>query len=64
MRVRTSLILDDEIVAQIDRIAGEKQRRSIVVETALRQFIAREARVAPPAETPVPAGRKTVYGKR
>lgn len=44
MRVRTSLILDDALMAEIDEIAGEKQRRSAVVETALKEYIAREKR--------------------
>ena len=44
MRVRTSLILDNDLMAKIDELAGEKQRRSIVVETALREYIAREER--------------------
>ena len=29
-------------MAKIDEIAGEKHRRAIVVETALREYIARE----------------------
>ena len=29
-------------MARIDEIAGEKHRRAIVVETALREYIARE----------------------
>lgn len=44
MRIRTSLILEEELMNKIDQIAGEKQRRSIVVETALREYIAREER--------------------
>lgn len=42
MRIRTQLIIDDDVMAKIDEIAGEKHRRAIVVETALREFIARE----------------------
>jgi hypothetical protein len=34
-------------MAKIDEIAGEKQRRSMVVETALREFIAREEKKRP-----------------
>ena len=33
MRVRTSLILDEALLAQIDEIAGEKQRRAAITET-------------------------------
>lgn len=42
MRVRTQLIIDDGVLAKIDEIAGEKQRRSIIIDTALREYIARE----------------------
>lgn len=39
---------------KIDEIAGEKQRRSLVVETALREFIAREEK-----KRPKPAAEET-----
>jgi metal-responsive CopG/Arc/MetJ family transcriptional regulator len=42
MRVRTNIILPEDLLAKIDVIAGEKQRRSIIIETALREYIARE----------------------
>jgi predicted transcriptional regulator len=42
MRIRTQLIIADDVLAKIDEIAGEKHRRAIVVETALREYIARE----------------------
>ncbi|MBA2605285.1 MAG: hypothetical protein M3521_05165 [Acidobacteriota bacterium] len=47
MRVRTNIILSEDILAKIDLIAGEKQRRSTVIETALREFIEREESKAP-----------------
>lgn len=46
MRVRTSLILDETLLAQIDEIAGEKVRRAATIETALREYIAREKKKA------------------
>ena len=46
MRVRASLILDETLLAQIDEIAGEKVRRAATIETALREFIAREKKKA------------------
>ena len=46
MRIRTSLILDELLLAQIDEIAGEKQRRAAIIETALREYIAREEKKA------------------
>jgi predicted transcriptional regulator len=47
MRVRTNIILSEDILAKIDLIAGEKQRRATVIETALREFIEREESKAP-----------------
>ena len=46
-------------MARIDEIAGEKHRRSIVVETALREYIAREDRKqrAKPVEDVTVAGK-------
>ena len=42
MRLRTQLIIEDTVMMKIDEIAGEKHRRAIVVETALKEYIARE----------------------
>lgn len=42
MRIRTQLIIADDVMAKIDEIAGEKHRRAIIVETALREYIERE----------------------
>ncbi|MEJ7861580.1 MAG: hypothetical protein WKF90_08080 [Pyrinomonadaceae bacterium] len=47
MRVRTNIIISEDILAKIDIIAGEKQRRATVIETALREFIEREESKAP-----------------
>jgi len=47
MRIRTNNILAEDILAKIDAIAGEKQKRSLVIETALREYIAREESKAP-----------------
>ena len=63
MRVRTSLIIDDEIMAKIDEIAGEKHRRAIVVETALREYIAREQKKQRANPTPA-VEKKAAAGKR
>jgi metal-responsive CopG/Arc/MetJ family transcriptional regulator len=51
MRIRTPLIIEESLLAKIDEIAGEKHRRAATIETALREFIAREekkARSKPP----------------
>jgi metal-responsive CopG/Arc/MetJ family transcriptional regulator len=47
MRVRTNIIISEDILAKIDIIAGEKQRRATVIETALREYIEREESKAP-----------------
>lgn len=52
MRIRTQLIIEDVVMARIDEIAGEKHRRAIVVETALKEFIEREDRKRKPKAAP------------
>ena len=47
MRVRTNIIISEDILAKIDLIAGEKQRRATVIEIALREYIEREESKAP-----------------
>ena len=47
MRVRTNIIIAEEILKKIDIIAGEKQKRAAVIETALREYIEREEAKAP-----------------
>lgn len=41
MRVRTNIIIEESLLAKIDQIAGDKLKRESVIETALREFIAR-----------------------
>lgn len=63
MRIRIPLIIEESLIKQIDEIAGEKHRRAATIETALREYIARQARKAkaapPPAE---PAAKTAVRG--
>ena len=47
MRVRTNIILSEDLLVKIDALAGEKQKRSAIIETALREYIAREESKAP-----------------
>ncbi len=47
MRTRTNIIIEEEILAKIDALAGEKHKRAAVIETALREYIAREESKAP-----------------
>jgi metal-responsive CopG/Arc/MetJ family transcriptional regulator len=48
--MRTNLIIEEEILAKIDEIAGEKNKRAAVIEKALKQFIAREEKKRPKTE--------------
>jgi metal-responsive CopG/Arc/MetJ family transcriptional regulator len=36
------LIIEESLLKKIDAIAGDKNKRAAVIETALREFIARE----------------------
>ncbi|MDQ3321866.1 MAG: ribbon-helix-helix protein, CopG family [Acidobacteriota bacterium] len=42
MKVRTSVTLPKELLLEIDALAGKKHRRSAIVETALRDYMAKE----------------------
>ena len=64
MSVRASLILEESLLAKIDEIAGEKHRRAAVIETALREYIAREERKAKAKPAPAAIGKAVVSGKR
>ena len=46
MRIRVPLIIEESILQEIDQIAGEKRHRAATIETALREYIARQARKA------------------
>lgn len=46
MRVRESLIIEEELLKKIDEIAGQKNRRAATIERALTEFIAREEKKA------------------
>ena len=58
MRIRTNIILAEDILAKIDVLAGEKQKRSAVIEAALREYIAREE-----SKTPTNNGSEVVDKK-
>ena len=59
MRVRTNLIIEESILAKIDALAGERQKRAAIIEKALLEYIAREEAKAPvEAEEQVAAGKK------
>lgn len=42
MRTRVNLIIEETLLTKIDQIAGDKNKRAATIETALREFIARE----------------------
>ena len=64
MRVRTNIILAEEILKKIDIIAGEKHKRAAVIETALLEFIAREEAKAPVGEDIEVADKKAASKTR
>ena len=65
MRIRVPLIIEESLMKQIDEIAGEKHRRAATIETALREFVARQNRKAKPAAAvAAPAGKAAPRGKR
>jgi hypothetical protein len=59
MRIRIPLIIEESLIKQIDEIAGEKHRRAATIETALREFIARQARKAKAAPAEPQPSMKT-----
>jgi len=44
MRVRTSVTLPKELLIKVDALAGKKHKRSAIVESALRDYVAKENR--------------------
>jgi metal-responsive CopG/Arc/MetJ family transcriptional regulator len=52
MRIRTNLIIEETLLAKIDRLAGDKNKRAATIETALREYIEREE--AKEATNPTP----------
>ena len=57
MRIRIPLIIEESLIKEIDEIAGEKHRRAATIETALREFIARQARKAKATPAAEPAAK-------
>lgn len=46
MKVKTSITLSEDLIEMIDRLTGETNNRSEFIETALRNYIARQSRDA------------------
>ena len=64
MRIRTNLIIEETLLAKIDRIAGDKNKRAATIETALREFIAREEIKEANNPKPEVVGEKSKAGTR
>ncbi len=62
MRTRTNIILEESILKRIDLLAGEKQKRAAVIETALCEDNEREEAKLTPVdpEAEVAANGKAV----
>ncbi len=44
MKIKTSITLPEEILEAVDRLAGPANNRSAVIERAVREFLASQAR--------------------
>ena len=44
MKVKTSISLSEDLVRQIDRLAGRYGNRSVLIERAVRDFLEAEAK--------------------
>ncbi len=53
MRIRTNIIISEDILKRIDTLAGEKQKRAAVIETALREYVEREEKKLLPPDLEV-----------
>jgi metal-responsive CopG/Arc/MetJ family transcriptional regulator len=60
MRIRTNLIIEESLLKKIDAIAGDKNKRAAVIETALREFIEREEIKEANNPQPETVGKKAV----
>ncbi len=64
MRTRTNLIIEEDILAKIDAIAGEKNKRAAVIEKALLEFIAREEKKEAKNPKPENVDEKSASGRK
>ena len=47
MRARIALVIEEELLAKVDIIAGDKTKRSAVIVKAISEFIKREEAKTP-----------------
>ena len=64
MRIRTNLIIEETLLAKIDRLAGDKNKRAATIETALREYIEREEAKEAANPTPEPVSEKAGVGNK
>ena len=64
MRIRTNLIIEETLLAKIDRLAGDKNKRAATIETALREYIEREEAKEAANPTPEPVTEKAGSGTK
>jgi metal-responsive CopG/Arc/MetJ family transcriptional regulator len=51
MRARIALVIEEDLLAKVDVIAGDKLRRSATIVKAITEFIKREEAKAPKVAT-------------
>ncbi len=56
--------MEESLLKKIDEIAGEKPRRAAIIETALREYIDREARKARAKPTLAAKAKTAASGKK
>lgn len=44
MKIKTSITLSEEIIREIDELSGQYGNRSLLIEKAIQQFLAAEAK--------------------
>ncbi len=44
MKIKTSITLSEEIIREIDELSGQYGNRSVLIEQAIRDFLAAEAK--------------------
>ena len=64
MRIRTNLIIEETLLAKIDRLAGDKNKRAATIETALREYIEREEAKEAANPTPEIVSEKVAPGNK
>jgi metal-responsive CopG/Arc/MetJ family transcriptional regulator len=51
MRARITLVIEEDLLAKVDAIAGDKLKRSATIVKAITEFIIREEAKAPKTAT-------------